>query len=532
VNTSSRFGAQTEPRATTFDSRGLPVARLAIGAIVAALPALMTCALLAALFDATLLNYFPKVSDEIAYYQQTATFVTAGFNGGYFTNDEMPAPFAASHFGVHGPAFPVLYGMAGRVLGWSIQSGPIFNLGVLALAMVVFIAMTQPSVRQMLVLGVVILTSWWVTLMASITMQESLNQAFMVMAAACAARVLDPHATSRGRLLAVMLATLAIASVLRPTNWIVAVPLVLVAVPRRPIASAVGALAVALGVPVFWVMWRFLSAPIPDLPIDASGLTTAGAISTIASYFFTQLSMNAGDVFDLAAFVERPFFQYAVYESVAVAAVSGVLLLAAVGRARSAWRRGAAAEWWQRTSVRVDVVNAGVLGLALVALFGFYFDSEASISRVIAPFLLFSQLVMLATGCRPWLLGATIVASLFVAPSFITTYRDWRGDLFAYDRVRVETFRAQVAPLVVFRANDNAWCNTLLTMSYEREIATVPPGIGLSVARNDTAKTPVKSKYLLLTGDGPDLYRSRANLQHLGTIVLGELFLNRDAACD
>ena len=197
---------------------GSRASRMALGALVVAAPALVTCLLVARLFDATLVDYFPLVSDEIAYQRQIAAFVEAGFNGGYFTAYERPAPFAFAHFSVHGPAFPVLYGLVGRIVGWHLYSGPIFNLTVLALATAIFLAMSRLSRRQILVAGAVILTSWWVLLMASITMQESLNQAVMIVIAGFAARLMHLETRHHGRLLVGALAILAIASVLRPTN--------------------------------------------------------------------------------------------------------------------------------------------------------------------------------------------------------------------------------------------------------------------------------------------------------------------------
>jgi hypothetical protein len=513
-------------------ARGSRVVRVALSAVVVAAPAVLTCVLLAVLFDATLLDYFPKVSDEIAYYQQVATFVRAGFNGGYFTDNELPAPFAATHFGPHGPAFAVIYGSFGWIVGWTLQSGPIFNLGALAVATTVFIWTTRPSLVQIGVIGAVISTSWWVTLMASITMQESLNHAFLVVVAAFVARLLNPDTGQRGLLLFAALTTLAVASLLRPTNWIVAVPLVFVALIRRPVLAAMAGLATGIGFPILWLVWRFISAPVPGRPLDFDGMTRAGVVARLSSHFFTQMSSNIASIFDIGAFVTEPFFQYVVYETMGVALVSAVLAAAAVRRAVAGQRGGHAVELREAVNFRVDVMNATVLSVVIVAFLGFYYDIEASVSRVMVPFLLLSQLVLAATRCRPWLLASTILASLLVAPSFVTVYRAWRADLFLYDRVRFESFRSQVSPLIVYRAEDGPWCNTLLTMSYDREIVGVPAGIGLSVARVDGSRGPVKSKYLLLTGEGLRSYASRTRLEHLQTTVLGELFVNRDASCD
>ena len=134
-----------------------------------------------------------------------------------------------------------------------------------------------------------------------------------------------------------------------------------------------------------------------------------------------------------------------------------------------------------RSRLKVDLFNLLVLGLALVALLGFYFDSEASISRVMAPFLLLSLLVLVATHLRTWIVVGAVAANLLVAPSFLATYRLWRADLFNYDSSRYEVFRAQLAPWLTFDPRRTPWCNTLLTMTYEREIVAVPAGVGLSV---------------------------------------------------
>jgi len=502
---------------------GSRASRTALGALACAAPAVATCALLATMFGATLLDYFPLVSDEIAYQRQIAAFVQAGFNGGYFTAYEHPAPFTFTHFSLHGPAFPVIYGVMGRIVGWELYSGPLFNLASLAIATAMLLMMGRLSRGQIAAAGTVILSSWWVLLMASITMQESLNQAVMIVMAGFAARLMHPDTRRHGRLLLTALVVLAGASVLRPTNWIVAVPLVLVAMPRhRPLSVALATLGAACGIPAFWLIWRYLSAPIPGLAIDWAPATGSGAIERIATYFFAHLRDNIHDVFDVTEFLEAPFYQHVMFESAAV--VLGCALL--IG---GAWRKLAAVP----LSFKVDLFNLLVLGLSLVAFLGFYFDSEASISRVTAPFLLLSLLVLVATRVRPWLVAGVLVANVLVAPSFLAVYREWRVDLFGYDRVRYEQFRTQVTPVLAFDPRRTPWCNTLLTMTYAREIVAVPPGVGLSVGRPPERLTPpLKSGYILLPPDSVQEFGDKAQLQHLATTVLGELYANRDARCD
>ncbi len=495
------------------------VSRITLGAMVVLAPTVATYVLLATLFDATLLDYFPLVSDEIAYQRQIAAFVEAGFGGGYFTVLERPAPFTFTHFSVHGPAFPVIYGLIARVVGWQLYSGPLFNLAVLALATAIFLAMNSLSRPQIVLAGVVILTSWWVLLMTTITMQESLNQAVMIVMAGFATRLVHPDSTRPGRLLTVALVALGIASVLRPTNWIVAVPLVLVGLrQQRPVRVALAALVTALGIPFFWLLWRYVSAPIPDLAIEWTPATSSATVGMIASYFLDHLRSNAA-IFEVAPFVAVPFFQHVMFESVVLALVCALLA------AMHARRRSAA--------LSVAVFNLLVLGLALFAFLGFYFDAEASISRVMAPFLLLSYLVFVAAQAHTWVVALAVVANLIVAPSFLSAYRDWRHDLFTGDRTRYEEFRAQLAPVLSFDPRRTGWCNTLLTTTYAREIVAVPAGVGLSLGRPAGAlEPPIKSGYVLLTPDSVADFDHKARLQRVATTALGDLYANLDASCE
>jgi hypothetical protein len=505
--------------------------RVALGALVVSAPTIVTCILLEALFGRTLFDYLPSVSDEIAYHRQIAAFVEAGFNSGYFNALERPAPLAFTHFSVHGPAFPVIYGLVGRIVGWQLYSGPIFNLAALGLATAIFLAMGRLAHAQIVVTGAVLLTSWWVILMAPITMQESLNQAVLIVMAGFAARLMHPDTRHHGRLLAGALVILAIASVLRPTNWIVAVPLVLVGTGwQRPLRVALATGVAALGIPFFWLLWRYVSAPIPDLAIEWEPATSSGAVAMIAAYFSDHLRRNA-EIFEVSRFLQAPFFQHVMFESVAVALLCAALVAFAAMRRSRLRAFSATAE--QAPALKADLFNLLTLVLALVAFLGFYFDAQASISRVMAPFLLLALLVYSATRVRTWLVAGVIAANLIVAPSFLSTYREWRVELFRSRRGGYEQVRSQLAPVLKFDPQRTPWCNTLLTTTYQREIVAVPAGIGLSVGRPaDGLRPPIKSGYVLLTSDSVQAFGEKARLHHLATTALGELYVNRDARCD
>src|SRR5438552_656405 len=94
-------------------------------------PAVEVSLLLAVRLNASLLDCAPSWGDEVHYWNEVACFVRAGFDGGYCVADERTAAATWSHFGPHGPGFPVSYGLLGRVLGWHPVSGPFFHLIVL-----------------------------------------------------------------------------------------------------------------------------------------------------------------------------------------------------------------------------------------------------------------------------------------------------------------------------------------------------------------------------------------------------------------
>ena len=508
----------------------LPWPRLVAPALVIASPAIVTSVLLFVLFRATLLDHFSVWSDEIAYQHQIATFVRAGFGGGYFSFEEQTAPAAVTHFSAHGPGFPVIYGSLGRLLGWHQASGPIFNLLVMAIATAVFLWMIRASQRQTVAAGLVILTSWWVLIMAPVTMQESLHQSVMIIMAGFAARLLQPDTPRRGVLLLTALVILAVASVLRPTNWIAAAPLVAIGLARRPLLAAIAVVVAGAGLAGFWLLWRYLSAPIPNLAIELNEIEGGQGTAIVLQHLLTQLPANIKGIFAVEGLLQRPFDQYVMFETVALAAVCAALAVWAVVAAFSQ-RAQAAGSLLAHAPFKVDLFNALALGMALVAFVGFYFDDGSSISRVTAPFLLMSLLVLVATGVRTSLLVAAVAAQLLVAPSFLAKYRDWRQPGYSYDRSAAVQFEREVSPLMPFAAGLGPWCNTLLTNWYKPEIAFVPAGIGLTVGEHaEDLPTPIKSRYLLISGNA-DEYGQRTRLRHLGATLGGNLYLNLDAAC-
>src|SRR5271166_1469678 len=96
-------------------------------------PVAIVSLILAVCLQATLLDCYPYLNDEVHYWNEVACFARAGFAGGYCVPNEQTAPASWTHFGPHGPGFPVVFGTLARIVGWHPASGPLFNAVVLAL---------------------------------------------------------------------------------------------------------------------------------------------------------------------------------------------------------------------------------------------------------------------------------------------------------------------------------------------------------------------------------------------------------------
>ena len=76
---------------------------------IAILPILASIALVRITLHSRLADFHPAWSDEVIYWQSINTFKEYGFNGGYFTFEELPAESGRIQMGTHGAAFAIIY---------------------------------------------------------------------------------------------------------------------------------------------------------------------------------------------------------------------------------------------------------------------------------------------------------------------------------------------------------------------------------------------------------------------------------------
>jgi len=489
--------------------------RLLLTTVVLATPTVVTSALTAIIFGATIFDFVPSASDETFYWHQTLIVSRVGLAGGYYTYEELPPPSGNSvRFGFHGPAFPVLYGLAGRALGWEPYSAILFNLALITVALAVFIRLVKPDNRQLLVVLLLVITFWPLWLYLPSNMQETLQQAFAIVMAAIFYRLLSGPAPSR-LFRSASCGFIVLASLVKPTWSLLAVPFFCLAVGDRTWRRLAAALTKAATLIVtMYAVFSYWSSPYPYYdfvgrlaqalrlsPVQGARLFVGHAYGNTLALF--QSEQHGIDVL-------------VVFQVLFLVAVMIALLTTRIKR------RQAMAE------PLFHLFNIGSI-LAFVVLF---YAARVGY-RPFAVHLLISLLLLIAH--RRFRLMALIVAgNALLVGGFLGFYREWRTPSFNYDRARLVLARNALQSLITYDSSQNAWCNTALSaaspFAYE-ELIALPPGIGYSVTLDShLLRLPLKSKYILLNA-GSKLPQADLHLQWLGTTPVGIVYRNLDAPC-
>lgn len=466
-------------------------------------------------YGATLLHFTPFYNDEVDYWHETASFAAVGFRSGYYGvgGGELTAPAGFTHFGAHGPLFPAITGILGRVFGWQLYSSVIFNLSVVVVAIAVFVLATPLGYRRLGLLGLTLLTFWPLSLFLISNMQESLHQAIGILFAAILARMMIAGQGVGRRLMGLSLALLLLSALLRP-SWMLLLPPLLWFGLRPQGRAARLALVIGFIGAAIWaeVAYNWLAAPYPNHML-------AGGIEEIprAASLLQGTTENIGRL--------ATFRHLSLLEALQRVQVLGLLLLytvaAIIGFKR---RRPDRVVWFQ-------LWNLGFIQCALIVtyLLGGYRDY-----RIMAPFLLITLLVSLAVSSRPWATMAVVAGNLLLAAPALGEIVTFHQPNFVYDTARLAQLRTELGRVIVYAEGAPARCNTLLTdTNPDPDLTAVPPAIGMTYAlqAQNLPQTP-KSRYLLLDRDGVSRYLvTGSNLRPLVSTPAGTVLQNDAVSC-
>lgn len=442
-------------------------------AFCAALPPLVSIAAVSFLLNSSLNSYWPVVSDDVSLNHQIRTFASAGFSGGYYTIDEIPAFASFSHFGPHGPFYPALYGSLLRLFEPSI-SGPVWlNHGLIFIACVSSFLIARVSVGRALSAGLVTATFWPTICMLSASMQEALHFSISLLGAGLAF-----HANASKRIL---LSGLYFAmSTIRPT-WALGI----IAAFRRPVSiSALGIQAiivVALSALAF-LLFLLVSAPVPSgISSQTHAALGTGGVGTklwnLATHFFVRTSANV-------AFLFRPS-QWQPLEGQVFIASAFVVLFALMFRTR-----------------RMQP-SCFTLLLAFVAVLVLYDVGSYRGFRVLAPFTLLALASGALSDCKLFA-PLAVALNLVFATAFAQFYSENRANMFDGRVIEFSLLAEKLSANLQFDPSIDPWCNTVLIDRGDigSGAAAIPAGFGISVdAGSGNSLTKPKSAFVWVSNE-------------------------------
>ena len=463
---------------------GSPGSRAPMPAIVgvALIPAILTLALLHFWLGRSPLQHVPAYpNDTTLYWLESAAFARAGWNGGYFTVGEYPARASFTRFGMHGPAFAVAYGGLGRVFGWQAWSAPVFNMVLVALALLLYALEARLHPKACILAASALATFWPMLLFLPTNMQEGLHFA----AAALLAALIRPafRAPLGPARLAVTLVLLIALSLAKPIWALLWPPLLLVSAARRSGRLQVLAFSIGTGLLVgSGIVYGWLMAPLHG---QAVFFVRILQLDDTPATLWRTLRHNCREALQVGTGIE--LFQRALSGGLAA-----LLVGIALTRRLAEERREALFHAW----------NIGVpLGAALLV----YAVGTWNDYRILTVHLFLSGLLMLTSPIRVLrrLVVALAAIHLVAIPLFGPAYREVVRPNYSTSPPALEAFAAIADSALRFRPELDGWCNTLIsTPPYlHPTMVGLPRGFGVTMiwpTGRDERRQVFRSAYVLV----------------------------------
>ena len=446
--------------------------------LIILIPVIITILLIGTVLHSSITNFSPSWSDEIDYWIQIRSFKDVGFKSGYFSVNELISNSSFSHYGTHGPMFPMLFGSLARIFGWKDYSGPVFNLALLCSSLAFFLWLTKPDLKKSVFVLIILLFSYQMFLYIPSLMQESINFVFAIIFCALFIRMYVFKDPSK-YILAGILLMVFIASLFR-ILWLLAAFPIFWSMLRNSKGNRKKTVFVIITIVFFILFSVFLyfywTSSYPGGFLYK--LTHARTGLSMIELAFAQIIMNIRKLFGLnmvyhkSEFVARYLFILVV-----------ILFVFKMNKERN--------------------VVFSTLFILLSTLLTTIFLYDIGNFRILAPFLLFSLLVMVFVFDPKFLWKTMIVytvLNVITIGFFITNYRDILSDHYLNNSSVSENLEDNEFSQLRYLPESNAWCNSLVsTRVYTKEFIQLTPGIGLNILYDlQETGSSLHSHYLLV----------------------------------
>lgn len=448
-----------------------------IAGLFGILPAVVGTVLIGHFFTSTFRGAAAFGPDEVIYWRQIQAFATAGFETGYFTIHERPAPARFSRFGTHGPAFPVLYGAIARTTGWRPYSAPLVGVILIGIGLALWSFATRAAPALSLA---AVATFWPLALVIPTTMQEPLHYAIATLAALMTWRVATRRAASVEAIGWTLL--LCACGLLRPTWILLAVPLSVVMTDGMAWKYRAIAIVAAFGLAgAVYAVFTWLASPYPESP--AAIARNSAFVPVVLVQTFAARAVRGA-----IALVASP----APVIELWVRAMTVVMFLAASLQ----WLRAPDANT-RRTAAAIAIW----LGLTLGALTAFGSVDPGRDVRVLGPALFVSLLVWISIRARRIVVFA-LIAQVAIAPWALKRFAEVHANRFLGHHTRHLTLRREIADVLQFKPGAPPWTNTVLVsaeIAQDQAMLGLPAGFGTSAVLDWRAVgNPPRSRFVLI----------------------------------
>jgi hypothetical protein len=466
-------------------------------------------------FGASIFSFIPVWSDEIEYWHEILSFSHNGFSIGYYTIEEnLPPLSSVTHFGTHGPFFPMLYGSIAKITGWLPYSGPLFNLFFLSIAITIFLSLIRANLYSVLLTTITFVSFWPIQLYLPSTMQEPLHFAIAILLAGLFHRYMTDEGRPRWLLVTIPV-MLTMVSLVKPTWSVLFIPYLFITF-RANLQKSKRTLlitgTVILG--TFLFAYKLYSAPFPSSFVSSFLIVLSSSPTEAFKYFVNHLASNLAVYLSLQnTFVT----EYLLRIQFIAAAIFGIII----------YFRFQKSDNHQLESV----LHISNLLIPFALIIAFYDVGDWRDYRILAPHVLFSLALFLAQ--KKMLPCMTMLAiSILTIPSFSEIYWKFHQDHFQNEMQKLQLNRANLSALLHYRKDVSPWGNSLLmdVKLIQPFLVNLPAGFGINTVMDwNRIQYPLKSEYVLIQ---QEIYSQISNKVRFRPIVSSDnrtLYLNLDS---
>lgn len=496
----------------------------------ALLPAVIAFVLPLVFWGETIFSFSPNSSDEVTYWREINTFVDYGFGGGQYSNDELPARFAGSPFGTHGPAFAVIYGSLGKLFGWQEYSPVVIHLVLTSAAIFAAIRIARPRPAQTLLMLMLLATWWPLQLYIPSNMQEVLHSASALVLAALFYRLFARKEKTRWIPWSISFLLI----FLVPLRFIWAflmLPLLLFLPKHVTLKSGAIALLGTFGLlAVGAVFVRMFYSPSPwfwTSLIETFQVNLRTGLREFLRHFYESvesfLALNQG----------LPLVILLRYQ------VLGLMLAWTVRLIRFIRTKPRKSNDEGR-EIAFHIFN---LGSVLAFVLFFYDVLDTRDYRMLSFPLLLSVMLLIFSNQRMYVYPVILLNLIFLG-SFLTYYSDYRITNFNTDEQIVQQIDESINSNLRFQGGADRWCNTISISKYGRynafsyPLTAIHSGFGTTTILEwrQFRDRPLHAKYILLDPNYAEpsfgYPVNHYDLVEISKSAIGTLYLNPNSACD